>query len=316
MYSLLEPLNGLDTWPSKPVIDTHLHFWNEKLIPLFFKWSSHYFSDNLSVVSMMEPELIKKLPADYRERIIIAQFLTTKNIGLYNSKELIKQIDQAYADGVEVFKLWLAPRFLDGNKLPGPFNLLDERLDSVFSRLEDLKYTISAHISDPDLWYLFHYQDKAKYGSKLEHIQRFLTITEKYHKIKFFATHFACWPENLKELDSILEKHPRLYINTGSTRWMIRELSKQRNETVKFISKYQDRIIFGSDLHVTKEPIDPLYFSTRYWSHRAFWETNIETKLPFNDSDAPFGIRFKGLDLPKQILEKMYYKNFMHLFKS
>jgi len=314
MYSLNEPLNGLKHW-NKPVIDTHLHFWDEQLIPFFFHWAEYYFPD-VKVVSMMPPEMIPKIPEDYREKTIIAQFLTTKNIGLYDTKVLLKQVDQAYSDGVQVFKLWLAPRFLDGNKLPGPFNLLHKNLEPVFERLEDYRYTISAHISDPDMWYLFNYQDKEKYGEKIDHITRFLKITENYPKLKFFATHFACWPENLDALDKILEEHPRLRINTGSTRWMIRELSKQREKAIEFIQKYQDRIIFGTDLHVPKEPTDPLYYSTRYWAHRTFWETDQEADLPFEDSDAPFGTHFKGLQLSESILEKMYSKNFLKLFNS
>ena len=314
MYSIDDSLNGLQNW-SKPVVDSHLHFWNEKLIPFYFHWAEHYFPD-IKVVSMTDPEIIPKISSDYREKIILAQFLSTKNIGMYNSEELIKQIDKAYSDGVEVFKIWLAPRFLDSNKLPGPFNLLDERLEPVFSKLEDYRFTISAHISDPDLWYLFNYQDKTKYGLKIDHINRFLVITEKYPKLKFFATHFACWPENLVELERILIEHPRLYINTGSTRWMIRELSKQREKSIEFINKFQDRIIFGTDLHVPKEPVDPLYYSTRYWAHRTFWETDYEADLPFDDSDAPFGTHFKGLKLQKSILEKIYYKNFFRLFNS
>ena len=314
MYSLSEPRNGLGHW-NKPVVDTHLHFWNEKLIPFFFHWAEHYFPD-VKVVAMMQPEMIPKIPTDYKEKTIIAQFLSTKNIGTYNTTELVKQVDQAYSDGVQVFKLWLAPRFLDGNKLDGPFILLDERLEPMFSRLEDYKYTISAHISDPDYWYLFHYQDRTKYGEKIDHITRFLTIHEKFPKLKIFATHFACWPENLPELDKILTEHKRLRINTGSTRWMIRELSRNREDTIKFITKFQDRIIFGTDLHVSPEPIDPLYYSTRYWSHRLFWETDLEADIPFEDSDAPFGTHFKGLNLPASILEKIYSKNFYKLFNS
>ena len=111
-----------DEWIS-PVIDTHLHFWNENLIPFFFKWAKSFYK-NYSVVAMMPPELISKLPENYKEKIIIAQFLNTKNIGEYNAKELVAQIDKGYSDGVKVFKLWLAPRFVDNNKLTGPFNLL------------------------------------------------------------------------------------------------------------------------------------------------------------------------------------------------
>jgi hypothetical protein len=314
MFSLENPLIGLEKW-DKPVTDTHLHFWNENLVEFFFHWAEYYF-ENIRVVSMMLPETIPLLPENYKEKIIIAQFLSTKNMGLYDSKELIKQIDQAYSDGVQVFKLWLAPRFLDGNELPGPFNLLEDKLEPVFSRLEDYKYIVSAHISDPDIWYLMHYQNKKKYGEKKDHIDRFLKIHEKYKKIKFFATHFACWPENLIALEKILIEHPRLKINTGSTRWMIRELTKNSTKTIDFIRKFQDRIIFGTDLHVTKEPIDPLYYATRYWSHRVFWETDYEADIPFDDSDSPFGTHFKGLNLGQNILEKMYDKNFQSLFKS
>jgi hypothetical protein len=314
MFTAQDPLYGLDNWHN-PVIDTHLHFWNEKLIPFFFRWANHYFTD-YSVVAMMLPELIPKLPDEIKEKTIIAQFLTTKNLGEYNTSELIKQIDQAYSDGVQVFKLWLAPRFLDFNELKGPFNLLDERLEPVFSRLEDYNYTVSAHIADPDLWYLFQYQDIEKYGTKDIHIDRFLKIHEKYSKIKIFGTHFLCLPENLERLGKILDEHPKLSINTGSTRWMIRELGKNTGKTTEFIKKYQDRIIFGTDLHVTEEPMNPKYFSTRFWSHRTFWETDKDVNLPFSDPDAPFGINFTGLKLQEEILDKIYYKNFQKLFNS
>ena len=126
MYSLQDTLSGLKK-RSSPVIDTHLHFWNEKLIPFFFKWANHFYED-YSVVSMMLPEMIPKIAEEYKDNVIIAQFLTTKNLGKYNTKDLIKQIDQAYSDGVKVFKLWLAPRLLDVNKLKGPFNLLHKKL--------------------------------------------------------------------------------------------------------------------------------------------------------------------------------------------
>ncbi|OLS19784.1 MAG: hypothetical protein HeimC3_44050 [Candidatus Heimdallarchaeota archaeon LC_3] len=314
MYSLQDPLNGLKEW-SNPVIDTHLHFWNEELISFFFNWAETYFS-NYSVVSMMLPEMIPKIPEEYRDRIIIAQFLTTKNVGEYNTSELVKQIDQAYSDGVKVIKLWLAPRFLDFNELKGPFNLLDEKLEPVFSRLEDYNYTVSAHIADPDFWYLFQYQDSEKYGRKIDHINKFLEIHKRFSGIKFFTTHFMCWPENLKNLAKILEDYQDLYINTGSTRWMIRELSKDNRETTEFIKKYQDRIIFGTDLHVTEEPINPEYYASRFWSHRVFWETDIETSLPFPDEDSPFGVNFTGLNLPKEVLDKMYYKNFQNFFSN
>ena len=304
----------LDEWIS-PVIDTHLHFWNEKLIPFFFKWANLFFKD-YSTVAMMPAELIKLLPENYKERIYIAQFLTTKNIGEYNAKELIEQIDKGYSDGVKIFKLWLAPRFLDNNKITGSFNLLDERLEPVFSRLEDYRYTVSAHIADPDLWYLFHYQNPDRYGNKHDNISRFLTIHENYPKIKFFATHFACWPENLSELKMIMEKHQNKNIKTRSTRWMKRELSRNPSQTKAFFEKFQDRIVFGTDLHVTREPMDPEYFTTRFWSHRMFWETDLEADLPFDDSDAPFGTHFKGLKLPKEILTKIYSTNFLSLFNK
>ena len=142
-----------------------------------------------------------------------------------------------------------------------------------------------------------------------------MSIQEKYKGIKFFATHFGCWPENLSGLGSILDQHPGLMINTGSTRWMIRELSKNSTQSKAFIEKYQNRIIFGTDLHVIEEPMNPEYFMTRFWSHRLFWETTNQTTLPFHDVDAPFGTKFTGLGLNGTILKKMYYQNFLDLLK-
>ena len=89
-----------------------------------------------------------------------------------------------------------------------------------------------------------------------------------------------------------------MYVGIGA---VIAELGRQPRNAAKFFEKYQDRILFGKDSWKPEE--FPTYFRVLesddeyfpyYKKYHAFWS-------------------MYGLNLPDEILRKVYYKNAMRL---
>ncbi|MHA2094668.1 MAG: amidohydrolase family protein, partial [Candidatus Hodarchaeales archaeon] len=173
------------------------------------------------------------------------------------------------------------------------------------------------HVADPDISYMNRYRNTQKYGLKEDRINDFSNLLGNFPKITIISAHLGCLPENLTRLSELLDTHPQLFVDTASTRWMIRELGRDVKKSRNWFEKYQDRVLFGSDLGNFEFKLKfflskhqrKYFWGSRYWSHRFFWETSHQAPLPFKDKDNPEGTKINGLNLSKSTLEKMYFKN-------
>ena len=327
-YLYATPLNGVTPW-EKPVFDSHVHIWKPEKKDgynpnfswkLFIEWVNLYYGKDASdfyCLGMMEPALKKAYTEEYAQNIVFAYYMGTKAFGTFDIKRLLEQVDEAQQYEYPMLKIWLAPRMIDFIKEMKPgFRINDSRFNKVYEKIEDYGFKVIIHVSDPDNWYWYKYQEKEKYGTKEGRLEDFCDIMSRYPKIDWISAHLGCLPENLPKLEKMFEDFPRLYVDTGSTRWMIRELGKHPKQTKEWFKKYigKGKILFGSDISVA-ERFNPEYITTRFWSHKVFWETNsVSPELPFTDSDSPFGVKIHGLDLDESTLEKFYYKNAFKLF--
>jgi hypothetical protein len=142
-------------------------------------------------------------------------------------------------------------------------------------------------------------------------------------------------PEDLEFLAGLLDRHANLSIDTSAAKWMIRELSRHpRKEIVEFLTKFQGRVMFGSDIVTMDEHLasakDKLemaakadsvegafdLYASRYWALRKLWETDERMESPvadpdlkmvepdkFDDMSAPMLV---GAKLPSGLLKSLY----------
>ncbi len=116
-----------------------------------------------------------------------------------------------------------------------------------------------------------------------------------------------------------MKKYPSLIVDTASARWMAREFGRQIDKTKKFFEEFSERILFGSDFVTGRTDREPLpgYYIHRYLSYQALWETDVkDLKLPLIDPDNENGTMINGLDLPEEILNRIYWENSYKLFNS
>ncbi|HEU5148079.1 MAG TPA: amidohydrolase family protein, partial [Chryseosolibacter sp.] len=99
---------------------------------------------------------------------------------------------------------------------------------------------------------------------------------------------------DLKKLGSLLEEFPNMYTEIGA---VIAELGRQPRYAREFLIKYQDRVMFGKDSWVPGE----------YSTYFRVLET-ADDYFPYHKRYHAFW-RMYGLDLPDDVLKKIYYKN-------
>jgi hypothetical protein len=97
---------------------------------------------------------------------------------------------------------------------------------------------------------------------------------------------------------------------------MVRELCKDPERAREFFIRYSDRIHFGTDC-VAFNP-DWSYYEGRHRSLRLLFESDIRNEpLPFADADTADtgGTFINGLELPRDVLERIYWQNAMSFYE-
>ncbi len=249
----------------------------------------------------------------FPKRFVFAKYLSLSDVAHFEVDKVIAVIERIKSEGYGLAKMWFGPRWRDYyQEVPDNFRIDDLRLDPIFQALEDHNVPLLLHVADPDTYYDLHYQDKKKYGTKTESLAQLENVIERHPHLVFQLPHFGSQPEihRLSNLAKWLDRFSNVILDTASSRWMARELSKDVKKARGFLTKYSDRVMFGTDLSTNRGSQD--YFAGRYLAQRLLWETNVREKpLPFDDADTKDsgGTFINGLDLPVSVLSKLYWEN-------
>ena len=113
-------------------------------------------------------------------------------------------------------------------------------------------------------------------------------------KTRYIGAHFAYYGHDLKAAGALLDRLPNVVLEVSA---VLYEFGRQPRAAREFFVKYQDRVLFGKDAY---EPSEYPY----YW--RVF-ETADEYFDYYRDYHAFW--KLYGMDLPDEVLKKVYYKN-------
>ncbi len=251
-----------------------------------------------------------------------------------------RRIEAFYEQGARIAKFWAAPRGIDIGIAAGDPTLMrmdnPVRLDAM-ARAHSLGMSFMAHIADPNTWFATKYADQSRYGTKASQYEPFERALDRFDA-PWIAAHMGGWPEDLGFLDGLLTRHSNLSLDTSATKWMVRELSRHsRDEVIGFITKWRDRILFGSDIVTTDAHLsestsahemdrkastqDDAFdlYASRYWALRTMWESDWVGPSPIADPDlaladpinhsefsAPI---LRGIELPRDLLVRLYRNN-------
>ena len=124
------------------------------------------------------------------------------------------------------------------------------------------------------------------------------SLFARHPKTIFINAHLGWLGSNLGELGRLMDRLPNMNTEIGA---VLYDLGRQPRFAREWLIKYQDRVMFGKDswnrdeyfcyFRVLETPDE--YFDY-YRKYHAFWQ-------------------MYGLDLPDEVLKKLYYKNALHL---
>jgi len=313
-YILKEPwkYNG-------PIFDAHTHIGEPNTLDKMLQIEDE-FGITAQIGIVHSKEGFQYARENYPERFVFAKYLSLRDIAHYNVDPVIDDIARTKDEGYSLTKSWFGPRWRDYiEDVPSDFRIDSPKLDPVFQALEDNELPLLIHVADPDTYFELHYQDASKYGTKEDNLSQLEAVLERHTRVIFQIPHFGAQPEihRLSNLAGWFDRFPNIIIDTASSRWMARELSKDVKRAREFLLKYSDRILFGTDLSANRGNME--YFGARYLAQRYLWETDVKGEpLPFEDVDTKDsgGTFINGLDLPLSVLQKLYWANAIRIYRQ
>ena len=224
---------------------------------------------------------------------------------------LLEQAKSVGASGLKLFKQFgLGYRNPDGSLI----KIDDPRWDPIWAACGRLGLVVIMHTADPAAFFepidetnerweeLHRHPDWSFYGPEWPSRDELLAarnrIIERHPNTTFIGAHVANNPEDLGAVGRWLDKYPNFYVEISAR---IAELGRQPYTAREFFLKYADRIMFGSDGPRAPE---------RMWLHWRFLETRDEY-FPYAENEfPPQGLwRIYGVDLPDEVLRKIYSEN-------
>jgi predicted TIM-barrel fold metal-dependent hydrolase len=220
-------------------------------------------------------------------------------------KQLTEDVKKG-ANGLKIYKnLGMFTRDKNGNRI----HIDDPRIDPIWDKCGELGIPVLIHSADPKSFWLPMDKNNERWLELKTHPDRrhdkdtvsWETIIDEQHnlfrkhpKTIFIAAHLAWYGNDLKKLGSLLDAFPNMYTEIGA---VISDLGRQPRAAKAFLTKYQDRVLFGKDSWAPEEY--PTYFRVLETADEYF---------PYHKRYHAFW-RMYGLELPDDVLKKIYYKN-------
>lgn len=251
---------------------------------------------------------------------------TTFSVKGFNDKgwaeNTIRDLKQSLSKGALAVKIWKNIG-MDLRDDKGKFVMLDDpRLAPIFRFLVQNGIPLIGHNGEPrDCWLPldkmtfsksyygshpeYHMYLHSEYPSYEDHIQARDNLLEKYPNLKFVGAHLGSLEWSLDELAKRLDRFPNMRVDLSRITNLQLHTLNDREKTHNFFIKYQDRLVYGTDKAINSST-DPAGLSktihdswVRDW---IFFVTDDAISLP------GYG-NLKGLKLPTDVIDKIYYKN-------
>lgn len=126
-------------------------------------------------------------------------------------------------------------------------------------------------------------------------------------KLRFIGVHLASLERDVGELAAFLDKFPQAVVDVAARIGQLQYQSQKDRERVRrFFIKYQDRILYGSDIAQAPDQDGAALAQEAEGVWRMHWRYfNTDESFQVSDLDKPV----QGLALPKTVVDKLYRSN-------
>jgi predicted TIM-barrel fold metal-dependent hydrolase len=234
-------------------------------------------------------------------------------------QSVIRALNQDFREGAVAVKIWknIGMELKDQS---GNYIMPDNpAFGPIYKDIETHHKTLIAHVAEPDaswqppdpnspdysyyeqnpVWYMYRHPEAPKKKQILDARDHLLA---RNPNLRVVGAHLGSMEDDLQELGERLDRYPNFAVDTAAR---VPHLMIQPRDRVRaFILKYQDRILYATDLEFLPDEaakdavsewegqyaLDWRYFSTNDW-------------LEYSNH------KIQGLGLPDAVLRKLYHEN-------
>jgi predicted TIM-barrel fold metal-dependent hydrolase len=272
-------------------------------------------ANSMSGDALKERVALVKASPRMKDRVRILAGIDFRNVGPGWAEKAVAQLEADIAAGAvgvgEVGKgLGLSTLKADGSRL----RIDDPALDPVWQAAARLRIPVFIHTADPqEFWQPIDYSNErwlelALFPNRRYPQEQFPSFEQlmterdnllrRHPRTTFVIAHLGWHANDLGRLGRMLEAMPNVYSEVGA---VLYDIGRQPRAARDFFERFQDRILFGKD---SFQPEEYPY----YW--RVF-ETRDDYFDYYRDYHASW--KLYGIDLPDEVLKKVYYKNALRI---
>lgn len=258
---------------------------------------------------------VKNIATNFPNRFVVFANINFEGAGAEGwTEKMVAQLEQDVkngARGLKVYKsLGLRNKDVQGNRLA----IDDKRLDPIWAKCGELGIPVLIHSADPASFWDEFDGDNERWLELKTHPRRKRTDTDpapfqqimneqysmfkKHPKTTFISAHMSWLANDLGRLGELFDEMPNMNVGIGA---IIAELGRQPRFAKAFITKYQDRVLFGKDSWKPEE--FPTYFRVL---------ESADEYFPYHKKYHAYWAMY-GLDLDDEVLKKVYYKNALRI---
>jgi predicted TIM-barrel fold metal-dependent hydrolase len=236
-------------------------------------------------------------------------------------------LKKCFDSGAIAVKVWknigMTIRDKDSN-----FIMIDNPVfDPIFNYLEQNNIPVIGHIGEPKNCWLpleemttnndrsyfkehpqYHMYLHPDYPSYEAQIKSRDHLLEKHPNLKFIGAHLGSLEWDVDEIAKRLDKFPNMAVEPAARMGQLQYQTVNNWKKVRdFFIKYQDRILYGTDISTAQSDNADTAKANIHdtWMNDWIYFATAEDSL----QSAFINSRFKGLHLPKEVLDKMYHTN-------
>lgn len=249
------------------------------------------------------------------------------------SDAAVRHIDEAVAQGGVGVKIWknigMVLRNPDGSYVMPD----DPRLEPVIAHLERKHIVLLGHQAEPlNCWlapekmtvrsdrdyfrehpqyYMYRHPDMPTHDAILAARDRMLRA---HPQLRFDGVHLASLEWDVDRVGDFLDRFPNAVVDLAARLVHLEyQAASDPDKVRRFLIRYQDRILYGSDTGYGPGESAPAEIAALHADWLKDWGFLVTGERMHS---ADFGAEFRGLRLPRTVVDKIYRGNAEELFTN
>lgn len=320
-----------------PKVDVHTHYYYDRdyLVPILQDWNMLAVAVDVVTEEDTQREdwaAMRALREAHPQAILLTTGFDASKIDEPTfAEDVIAQLEEDIEQGAIMVKVWKDIGMVIQDASGEYVQIDDPRFEPIWDFLAQENIPLMTHIGEPRAaWepldeesphYTYYSNNPEYHNYDNDEVPSWETIIEARDRflennpeLTVIGAHMGSMAYDVSEVARRLDAYPNFYVEPAER---FGDLAIQSSEEVRdFFIEYQDRILYGTDLRArpaASELSDEELEEEREGIEKRLevhWEylTSADS-LTFVRTASDFSAPTRGLNLPREVVEKVYYQN-------